>query len=497
MKILLVYPRCPNTFWSFTYALRFISRKAGCPPLGLLTVAAMLPAEWEKRLVDMNVTALADADIAWADYVFLSAMSIQQESARSVIDRCNALGTKVVAGGPLFSARPEDFAMVDHLVLNEAELTLPPFLKDLERGQAKHRYTTGAWADMTRTPPPLWELIAFNNYATMNLQYSRGCPYDCSFCDITVLYGREPRTKTKPQMLAELQHLYRAGWRGHVFLVDDNFIGNKAKLKRDVLPALMRWMDDRHHPFTFSTEASINLADDNELLRMMVRAGFDTVFIGIESPHADSLAECGKVANRNRDLIASIRKIQQAGVEVQGGFIVGFDNDPPTIFERLATFIQESGIATAMVGLLNAPRGTKLYKRLEQEGRLLQAISGDNTDASMNFTPAMSRDALLNGYRSVLQSIYAPRHYYARVKHFLRDFQPLRQGKFRLRRERLGALVKSALVLGVIGKERLHYWKLFFWTLSRHPRLFPNAITHAIYGFHFRKVFERHLRSAL
>lgn len=495
MKILFVYPRCPDTFWGFRHALPFISKKAGSPPLGLLTVAAMLPGTWEKRLVDMNVQELADDDIKWADYVFLSAMSVQQVSARATIRRCKALGIKVVVGGPLFTASYDEFIeeAVDHFVLGEAEVTLPKFLNDLSSGTPKRIYKTSEWADIHATPIPLWDLIDMKHYATMNLQFSRGCPYNCEFCDITVLYGRQPRTKTKQQIIAEFESLYAHGWRGHVFLVDDNFIGNKKTIKRDILPAMIEWMRERNTPITLSTEASINMADDDELLHLMASAGFNAVFIGIETPNEDSLIECGKANNRNRDLISSIHKIQRAGMEVIGGFIVGFDNDPPTIFDKLPNFIQASGITTAMVGLLNAPRGTLLYKRMQKEGRLLSTISGDNTDSSINFKPKMNYDDLLRGYQSILRRIYVPKHYYARARQFLKNFEPARGAKLRLRLNEVLALVKSTVRLGVFGKERYHYWKLLVWSLFRHPRLFPNAVTLAIYGFHFRKVFESQL----
>lgn len=490
MNILLVYPKYPDTFWSFKYALKFISKKASLPPLGLLTVAAMLPTEWEKKLVDMNVTALKDEDILWADYVFISAMSVQKDSAQAVIARCKSLGRPTVAGGPLFTAGYEEFEDVDHLVLNEAELTLPPFLDDLSKGQAKHLYTSSQWADITTTPLPLWQLINPKHYASINIQYSRGCPYDCDFCDITVLYGRRPRTKNKEQVIAELESLYSLGWRGGVFVVDDNFIGNKAKLKREILPAIIEWMERRKRPFTLFTEASINLADDEELMRLMGRAGFNRVFVGIETPNEESLAECGKIQNQNRNLIASIKKIHAFGMEVQGGFIVGFDSDPASIFEKVVEFVQESGIITAMVGLLNAPKGTKLYQRLIQEGRLLSAFTGNNTDLSINFIPAMGCEALIRGYKSIVNTIYSPKQYYARVKQFLKDYKPLQTAEFRVRRVDLQAFVKSVVILGIIGKERIHYWKLFFWSLFRRPKLFPLAITFSIYGFHFRKIFE-------
>jgi radical SAM superfamily enzyme YgiQ (UPF0313 family) len=492
MKILLVYPKYPNTFWSFSYALKFISKKASLPPLGLLTVAAMLPPEWEVRLVDKNVRRLKDADLQWADYVFLSAMSIQKESALSVISRCKTLGVKVIAGGPLFTANPEEFGHVDHLVLNEAEITLPLFLEDLKKGAPSRVYASPHWADISKTPTPRFDLLDLKAYASMNIQYSRGCPFDCEFCNITVLYGRVPRTKSREQVLAELEALYGLGWRNGVFVVDDNFIGNKGKLKQEILPALIEWMEKRKHPFGLNTEGSINLADDEELMSLMVRAGFDTVFVGIETPNEESLAECSKFQNRNRDLIASVKKIQQAGLEVQAGFIVGFDKDPAAIFERLISFIQESGIATAMVGLLNAPHGTKLYQRLKSEGRLTTSYTGDNTDFSINFIPKMNAEHLLSGYRKIINTIYTPKHYYARVKNFLKEYHPpkARGGRFRFVHAK--AAVKSVVRLGIIGRERFQYWKLFFWSLFRRPRLLGLAITLSIYGFHFRKVFARH-----
>jgi radical SAM superfamily enzyme YgiQ (UPF0313 family) len=489
LHILLVSPEFPDTFWSFKHALKFVSKHAGEPPLGLLTVAAMLPSEWEKKLVDLNIRALKDREILWADYVFVSAMGVQQASARMVIKRCNALGRKVVAGGPLFTARHHEFTGVDHFVLNEAEITLQPFLDDLRKGSPKPIYQTTDWADITTTPIPLWSLIKPRHYATMNIQYSRGCPYDCEFCDITVLFGRVPRTKTREQVVAELDTIRRLGWTGHVFFVDDNFVGNKNKLKADILPAIIEWMERNHHPFSLGTEASINMADDPELMRLMVNAGFDTVFVGIESPNPESLLECRKTPNRDRDLAESVRTLHVNGFDVQGGFIVGFDNDPPSIFETLITFIEKTGIVTAMVGLLNAPHGTRLYKRLFKEGRLLQSFTGDNTDSSVNFVPKMSAEALREGYRKVVGTIYSPKEYYARVMRFLRTYRPRLKHGSRLSIVQLRALWRSMYMLGIFGKERIYYWKLFFWSLFTRPRLFPMAITFAIYGFHFRKVF--------
>jgi len=500
MKALLVYPKYPDTFWSFKHALRFISKKALHPPLGLLTVASMLPDEWEKRLVDMNVAMLTDEDLKWADYVLISAMLVQKESTKETIARCNKLGVKTIAGGPLFTAEFKDFEEVDHLVLNEAEITLALFLADLEEAKAKHLYTSEEFPDIERTPIPLWELIDMKKYVSMTIQYSRGCPFNCEFCDITTLYGHKSRTKGKDQILTELEKLHSRGWRGNVFFVDDNFIGNRKKLKSDVLPAIIDWMKKRKYPFNFSTEASIDISDDEELMHMMFKAGFDGVFVGIETPDEECLAECNKSQNQNRDLVACVKKIQKFGLEVHGGFIVGFDSDPPSIFKRQIEFIQKSRIITAMVGLLNAPRGSKLYKRIEKEGRLLKDISGDNTDFSTNIIPKMGNEKLARGYRNIIRGIYSPRPYYERVKEFLREYKPLEKRAFRLHFGHLryhfgyvGAFLKSAWSLGIIDKERIHYWKLVFWSLFRRPKLLPMAIGYTIYGFHFRKVFESYL----
>ncbi len=491
MKILLVYPHYPDTFWSFRHAMKFIGRKASFPPLGLLTVAAMLPAEWEKRLVDMNVRPLTDDDLRWSDYVFISAMAIQRESAQEVIARCRRLGVRIVAGGPLFTTYHQDFPEVDHVVTGEGELTLPRFLADLENGEARHLYTDDQRTDLGNSPVPLWELIDVSAYAAMNIQYSRGCPFDCEFCDITVLFGRTPRTKGLAQLTAELESLYVRGWRGAIFFVDDNFIGDRGKLKREVLPGIIDWMEKRGRPFYFYTEASIDLADDGSLMELMVRAGFEEVFIGIETPHEDGHAESGKVQNRNRDLLASVKGIQRAGLQVHGGFIVGFDSDPPAIFDRQIRFIQESGIVTAMVGVLSAMRGTRLYQRLEREGRLLGEGSGSNTIMDLNFVPRMEQTTLIGGYRTILDTIYSPKNYYRRVIRLLREYRPLHLGKFHLQPGYVGALFKSILFLGILGKERVHFWNLFFWSLTRRPRLFPLAITYAVYGFHFRTVAEK------
>ena len=492
MKVLLVYPNAPETFWSFNHALKFISKKSAFPPLGLITVAAMLPDIWEKRLLDMNIEPIGDKDIQWADFVFISAMVIQKQSARKLIDRCKKLNVKTVAGGPLFSCEYTEFEDVDHLLLNEGEITVPAFLKDLENGCPKHIYEAAGWADLSNTPVPLWGLVNIKKYATLNIQYSRGCPYNCEFCNITTLFGHIPRTKSAGQIIRELDVMYDIGWRGGIFFVDDNFIGNKMKLKKEVLPELIQWMEKKSYPFSFQTEVSINLADDNELMDMMVKAGFKTVFIGIETIDENSLEECNKIQNRNRNLADCIKKIHHKGLEVQGGFIVGFDSDKETIFNRMIDFIQNTGIVTAMVGLLNAPKGTLLYKRLEDEGRITESFSGDNTDFSMNFSPSMDINTLTSGYKQIVNTIYSPKYFYERVTRFLRNFYPKKSGKVHISINEIGAFIKANFKLGFVGKERKYYWKLFFWSLFKRPKLFSMAITFSIYGYHFRKVFERH-----
>jgi len=493
MKILLVYPEYPNTFWSFKYALKFISRQASFPPLGLLTVAGLLPKAWEKKLVDMSVKKLTDKDIVWADYVFISAMSIQRRSAEQVIERCNKLGAKIVAGGPLFTTGYEKFQQVDHFLLNEAEITLPLFLKGLENHQAKRLYTSVELADLAKTPVPQWSLIQKNKYASLSIQYSRGCPFNCEFCNVTSLFGRKIRTKTKEQLITELEAIYKLGWRGNIFMVDDNFIGNKLTLKKEILPELIDWMGKKKYPFSFNTQASINLADDEELMRLLIEAGFDSVFIGVETPDEASLTECNKFQNKNRDLLACVKKIQNFGLQVQAGFIVGFDSDQALIFDRMVNFIQTSGIVTAMVGLLNAPRGTKLYQRLVKEKRLLKDMTGDNTDLSLNFIPKMDRETLINGYKNILKTIYSPKEYYQRILLLLKNYKnSAKKNISQFHFYHLKAFFKSIILLGIIHKGRSYYWKMLFWSLFKRPKLLPLAVTLAIHGYHFRKIFAEY-----
>ena len=491
MNVLLIYPKFPDTFWSFKHALKFIRKKAANPPLGLLTVAAMLPDEFHRRVIDINVEGLTDEDLAWADLAFIGAMAVQRDSAKQTIARCQAAGVKVIAGGPLFTAEPDAFEEVDHLVLDEAELTLPCFLEDLKSGHLKKIYRAAGFCDLHQTPSPAWDLIDMKKYASMSIQFSRGCPFNCDFCNVTVLFGHRPRLKSAQQVTAELDRMYDSGWRGNIFFVDDNFIGNKQYLKTSLLPALIEWRKDKKG-CVFYTEASINLADDPQLLDLMVKAGFDSVFIGIESPDEDSLTECRKNQNKNRDLLQNVKIIQHSGLQVTGGFIIGFDSDTPSTFRRQIEFIQKSGIVTAMVGLLNAPPGTRLFDRLYRENRVIGKVSGDNVDGTTNIIPKMGLPTLLEGYRSIMGHIYSPKHYYRRVKVFLKEFGNSKANT-PLDLQRFLAFFRSSIRLGILGKERFHYWYLMIWTLIRKPRLLPLAITLAIYGYHFRKICEIHI----
>lgn len=486
MNILLVSPRTPSTFWSFRHTLRFAGVKAAFPPLGLLTVAAMLPDDWSLRLVDLNVASLTDVDIAWADAVFVSAMIVHEDSARDVIARSHAHGKPVVGGGPLFTTGAERFSDVECCVVGEAEDIMPQLVADLVAGRLEARYQAAERPDVTTTPVPRWDLIRVRDYMTMSVQTSRGCPFDCEFCDITAVYGRVPRVKTPEQVTVELDALMATGWDGAVFIVDDNFIGHRAKA-RSLLRALVDWNGRRRHRVGFITEASLNLVDDPELLGLMAQAGFKKVFVGIESPNEESLLECHKVQNSQRDLLSSVRTIQNAGIQVMGGFIVGFDSDDHDTFERQRWFIQEAGIVSAMVGMLTALPGTRLFTRLTREGRLVNHSSGDNLDAQINFEPVLDRETLVNGYRRLVQELYEPRQYYRRIANFLREYRPPRS-RARLRRPDVHAFFRSLWTLGLASPGRLQYWTFLARTLTRHRRAFAEAVELAIMGYHFRTV---------
>ena len=486
MNVLLVSPHTPTTFWSLKHAVRFVSRKAAFPPLGLLTVAAMLPRDWNLRLVDLNVGRLRDADLRWADYVMIGAMIVHRESVNEIITQTERFARPVIGGGPLFTTGHDVYSGRVHCVLGEAEGIIDELAADMESGELKDLYGSRGWPKVSAVPVPRWDLIRLRHYATMPVQFSRGCPYDCEFCDVIVMNGRRPRTKTPAQMLTELEALAAAGWSGAIFVVDDNFIGNRVRVK-ELLREIIAWRRRRQVRFSFFTEASINLADDQELLDLMVEAGFRSVFVGIESPNPASLMECNKMQNVGRDLSEAIRTIQRSGLEVMGGFIVGFDNDPREIFDLLFDFIQRSGVATAMVGLLTALPKTRLYHRLLGEGRLSANATGNNTEAVLNFVPKLDREFLLNGYRQLMKSLYEPRTYYQRVLTFLSEHRT-RGPRMPLTWNNLRALVRSLWTMGVLHGGRLAFWKYLATVAALHPRQFHAAVSLAIHGFHYRMV---------
>jgi radical SAM superfamily enzyme YgiQ (UPF0313 family) len=492
MKALLIYPTFPETFWSFKSILKFISRKAAFPPLGLLTVASMMPDEWDMKLVDMNVKDLKEEDLLWADVVFISAMFVQRESAREVVDWCKSLGKKTVAGGPLFTTGMDNFMDIDHILPYETENTFPQFLRDLESGDLQHIYYPTDRPEITKTPVPRWSLIRLRDYATMAIQFSRGCPFNCEFCDIIVINGRQVRTKSPEQMLTEFNALQDHGWKDSVFVVDDNFIGNKANVKR-LLPELIKWQQERNYPFKLFTQASTNLADDEELMQMMSTANFFKVFLGIETPSVDSLKECSKLQNATRDIESSVKVIHQHGMQVMGGFIVGFDSDTESIFETQKRFIQQIGVVAAMVGILTAMPQTRLWKRLKEEGRLLHESNGD-VDGTCNFIPKMDRDTLVNGYRQLLATIYSPSAYYKRINVFIKSYKHTVRGP--IGKDDIRALLKSTWEIGVLSRARLHYWMLLLRTTLTKASAVPVAIELAIYGEHFQN-FARNVTCSL
>ena len=386
MNALLVYPEFPDTFWSFKHALKFLGKRAAQPPLGLMTVAALLPCSWKKRLVDSNVERLRDRDLAWADVVLLSGMHIQSDSLLAIVERCRAMGLRTIVGGPIASSLSAVELKADHVVIGEAESLIAELAVDLEKGTGKPVYQAAERPELATSPLPDLSLIKMKRYSTMAVQYSRGCPFNCEFCDIIEIYGRKPRTKAVAQVLAELDQLRAAGWREAVFIVDDNFIGNKARAK-ELCKALAEWRRQYKTSFDFNTEASLNLADDPELMQLMKDAGFNSVFLGIETPDETGLIASNKLQNTRRSLLDSVATIQSYGMQVMGGFILGFDTDREDIFDRMVEFIQKSGIPIAMVGLLQAMPGTQLFRRLRGEGRIVDAGGGDNTGDRLNFLP--------------------------------------------------------------------------------------------------------------
>ena len=487
LRVLLVYPEMPPTYWGMKYALRFIGKKASLPPLGLMTVAAMLPEDYEVTLVDMNVEPLSEAAVASADLVFVSSMLIQKESLEKVVRLCRKHGTRVVAGGPYPTSCYERIQGVDHFVLNEAEVTLPRFLEEFERGTAERVYSDPTRPDLALTPPPRFDLIREKEYSSMSLQFSRGCPHSCEFCDIIELFGRRPRTKSPAQFLNELSVVYDEGWRGSLFVVDDNFIGNRKEVK-SLLPQLALWQRERNYPFSLFTESTLDLADDDDLMDGMVKAGFNMVFLGIETPDRCTLEATGKRQNLRSDMLSSVRKIQAKGMEVAGGFILGFDTDPEDIFDRQIGFIQDAAIPVAMVGLLTAVPNTQLYRRLEAEGRLTRESGGNNThDLRLNFVPKMDVGKLLSGYKRVLSEIYRPDRYFDRCLKLLKSLKTHKTSHRRVKAAEFRAFVLS-LLRQTFSSYSWAYWKFLVRGFLAKPSMLAETVTMAVKGHHFFKM---------
>lgn len=490
MKVLLVNPEFPDTYWSFRHALPFEGKRSVFPPLGLMTVSGLLPKSCERRLVDLNIERLKNSQIEWADMVFITGMLAQKKSLHETVERCRKLGKIIVLGGPYVTSTIEELPYADHIFQGEAETTLPQFFKDLEAGTAKRTYKAPERPPMSIAPIADFGLVDMKKYSNMSIQYSRGCPFSCEFCDIIEIYGRVPRTKSNQQVLAEFDALYRLGWRGPLFIVDDNFIGNKKHV-RMLLPDIIEWQKKHGYPFSLLTEASVNLADDEDLLMAMKDAGFRRVFLGIETPVEESLKEAQKSQNRG-NLLNSVRRIQNHGMEVMAGFIVGFDNDPEDIFERQIEFIRESAIPLAMVGMLNALPDTQLWKRLEKEGRLLgDDATGNNTIATVNFIPKMDVDTLIAGYQRIMRTIYKPSEYYRRALDSLgRVPQDIPEAHQYHGFKAIKAFVRIAFKLGVIDAERREFWRFFLKALRTHRDRMTELLRHAAMAYHFRKLNE-------
>jgi len=495
MRILLVYPEMPDTFYALKHFIHVAGKKAAFPPLGLLTVASLLPKHWDKKLVDLNVKSLTDQDLKWADFVFLSAMNVQEESVREILEQCKKTGTKVVAGGPLFTHEYERFDGVDHFILNEAEITLPPFLEDLEAGQPKAIYQSKDFASVTQSPLPMFELIDMKHYLYAIIQYSRGCPYLCDFCDVTALFGRKPRTKTPEQIITELEAIDQSGNAQLVLFADDNLIGNKRVLKSELLPAIIEWRKKKNPGFYFATQLTVNLIDDEELMQLLADAGFRHVFIGIETPDEESLKGSHKNQNLKRNMLDTIHRIHEKGFIISGGFIVGFDTDTEKSFENIRDFIQESGIPLPIVNVLKAPPGTELYERMKRENRLTKAFAFEEGDT--NISPVMGEEKVLNGFLQVIEGLYTPEMSMKRLQTFFthhRFTSATVKIKPKLHFTDLLMLLRVIYLLGIKDKQRKYFWKLLFWTIKYNRKFADKALFYGMMMYQMNTTYK-HIRA--
>ncbi|MCG9891150.1 MAG: B12-binding domain-containing radical SAM protein [Thermosynechococcaceae cyanobacterium MS004] len=504
MRVLLLYPKFPKSFWSFEKALELVDRKAMLPPLGLATVAAILPQTWQYKLVDHNTRAITEAEWDWADLVILSAMIVQKEDFLAQIQEAKRRGKLVAVGGPYATALPHEAETsgADFLILDEGEITLPMFVEAVERGDRAGVFrANGEKPDVTTTPIPRFELLDFDAYDSLSVQFSRGCPFQCEFCDIIVLYGRKPRTKSPEQILAELERLYELGWRRSIFMVDDNFIGNKRNVKL-MLKALKVWMAEHNYPFRFNTEASIDLASDQEMMDLMVECNFNAVFLGIETPDEASLALTQKFQNTRDSMSESVDTIVRSGLRVMAGFIIGFDGEKPGAGDRIVRFVEKTTIPTAMFSMLQALPDTALLHRLKKEGRLLEQDSGMNQTTLMNFIPTRPLEDIAHEYVEAFWTLYDPASYLDRTyRHFLKLGAPKCPSRVReVSWVNIRALLTLCWRQGVVRKTRVQFWLNLLGILRHNPKVWEPYLGVCALGEHFleyRQIVKEQIEAQL
>jgi radical SAM superfamily enzyme YgiQ (UPF0313 family) len=514
MRTLLLYPEFPKTFWSYEKILELVNRKVLLPPLGLVTVAALLPQEWEMKLVDRNVREVTEEEWNWAELVVISGMIVQKADMAEQIARAKSRGLTVAVGGPFASSTPDapELDLADFKILDEGEITLPMFVEAIGGGERRGTFSAnGEKPDVTSTPVPRFDLLDFSAYDSMSVQFSRGCPFQCEFCDIIVLYGRKPRTKTPDQLIAELQRLYELGWRRSIFLVDDNFIGNKRNAKL-LLPMLKQWQIEHRYPFSFATEASVDLAGDDELMQMMAECRFDSVFLGIETPDESSLETAKKLQNTRSSLEESVDRITSYGIRVMAGFIIGFDGEKQGAGDRIVQFVSRTGIPAAMMGMLQALPNTGLWHRLEKEGRLIQERSdakGVNQTNLLNFKPTRPIRDIAQEYVDAFCNLYEPNAYIDRVEHYYlkmgrprwQEFVPSALGKPSLPSwTDIRALSIVIWRQGVMRDTRWRFWSSLFTIARSNPRNFEQFVVTLAHNEHFqeyRAVVKREIEQQL
>ncbi len=493
MRVLLVYPLFPKTFWSYEKILDLVNRKVLLPPLGLITVAAILPQSWEFKLVDRNVRDITAAEWEWADLVILSAMIVQKDDLLAIVQEAKRRGKPVACGGPYPTSMPEVLQEVDvdYLILDEGEITLPMFVEAINKGETSGIFRTEEKPDVTNTPVPRFDLLDFDAYDSMSVQFSRGCPFQCEFCDIIVLYGRKPRTKDPAQLLAELDYLYELGWRRGVFMVDDNFIGNKRNVKL-MLQALKIWQQEHQYPFRFNTEASIDLAADQELMDLMMDCYFDAVFLGIETPDEDSLQLTKKFQNTRSSMVESVEAITKTGIRVMAGFIIGFDGEKSGAGDRIARFAELTGIPTTTFAMLQALPHTALWHRLEKEGRLRDTSGNLNQTTLMNFVPTRPVEEIAKEYVEAFSNLYEPHAYLDRVhSYFLKLGVPRVHPPAKL--PALMDLKALAIIVwrqGIKRDTRGRFWHHLFSIIKNNPGVWEHYLIVCAHNEHFMEYRE-------